>query len=385
MKAILDTDHTLEWSYGRTRVLVTFMATRFQTVVEVKCYPGTDKTSFQGREIKVSALISENHITIEDLNGNGYSSEFQNQGFGTLVVNVLILNIQEYLFRQGYDYHDRRWVVRAEISTVGDPDEEPQKTQCRERRVHFWHRFGLTLAEDKGEGRSECLLRDTRVVGPRSKRVTSSGAPICPLPSEFWPVGQLPELFPGTSESLREVNLDDLSIQGLPKRDVLKASEFGQQRYWTRFNAGLNVLAASAILTISIWAYHWQGEEADFGKISAAAFILYLACFWGANRLTSGLHNSNRKWLKIQEDLENLNKQMAEVSKAINSIEENCGGLMWRVVHWYDRLLPERIRPGWRDLAKQSKLGGPIKGDQQIKTWLECISDGKLFLAGSRH
>jgi hypothetical protein len=80
-----------------------------------------------------------NRIFIEDLRGNGYHSEIQAQGVGTLLVNTLLQILQR-------DY-PATTNVYGEISRLGDPKEQPLAAQCAAHREGFWRSFGFRIED----------------------------------------------------------------------------------------------------------------------------------------------------------------------------------------------------------------------------------------------
>ncbi|VAW62966.1 hypothetical protein MNBD_GAMMA11-3430 [hydrothermal vent metagenome] len=91
------------------------------------CYPNTNT------KLYIYVDFCHDHYKIIDLLGNGESSKYQDQGYGTLLVN-LALQVMRC-------FSDKKILVKGNISNLNDNDLEKSSS----RRHHFWQSFGFKL------------------------------------------------------------------------------------------------------------------------------------------------------------------------------------------------------------------------------------------------
>ncbi|WP_316348910.1 hypothetical protein [Desulfuromonas acetoxidans] len=109
---------------------------------------------------KITLLIALNKFTdslyVEDLQGNGYYSNFQGKGTGTFLFNTALQFLKNH-------YPDSI-LVSGQMSTVGDPDEPDQAEACRNFRSNFWQSFGFTVVPgDIGYEKVEAKLGELKI------------------------------------------------------------------------------------------------------------------------------------------------------------------------------------------------------------------------------
>jgi hypothetical protein len=134
---------SVEWIDGTLRIVAKFNSSSFYSKsADLYIYPDHPRSEIS---IKLLLDISEGDsvsVKVQDLQGNGYRSEFQGKGYGKLLFRVAVQCLQIY-----FDDKDPSTIqIQGRLSDDGDPDGSLGK-ECSSRRSSFWASLGFEVLE----------------------------------------------------------------------------------------------------------------------------------------------------------------------------------------------------------------------------------------------
>lgn len=134
---------SLEWIDGKLRIVAKFNSSSFASKsADLYIYPDYPESEIS---IKLLLEISEGDspsVKVQDLQGNGYRSEFQGKGYGKLLFRIAVQCLQIY-----FEDEDPSTIqVLGRLSDAGDPDGSLGQ-ECSRRRSSFWDSLGFELLE----------------------------------------------------------------------------------------------------------------------------------------------------------------------------------------------------------------------------------------------
>lgn len=181
--------HGIEWISGKTKITATYTEGFIGGNLEVILFPDYPNTQSIFLYLE---LDSEDNVTVTDLIGNGYFSNYQSCGYGTLIFSIGVQVIYSYFGMASGDKAAKEIILTGKVSNREDPDEEQEKVKCGTRRNRFWSGNGFRLREpNKYNTIMKACLADMII---QKKGVTANGTPRNIGLEEFWLIGEAPEL-----------------------------------------------------------------------------------------------------------------------------------------------------------------------------------------------
>jgi len=131
-----DLSHGLEWMDGHMKVVIRYD----NPYLDLKIYPDLQNIL---EIIEFNVLIDDGmSIYFDNMIGNGFGSGYQNQGYGTLLVSIVIDSLKLIHSKASY----KNTVIRGELAPIEHPEGDDETAlECHLRRVHFWEKFGFEI------------------------------------------------------------------------------------------------------------------------------------------------------------------------------------------------------------------------------------------------
>ncbi|MFA0809310.1 hypothetical protein [Microbulbifer epialgicus] len=307
----------LEWISGKSRITVVFNG----NFIIIRVYP--DYPSDQ-HEVSLFLKIYEHEksVKVVDLVGNGYGSGLQEGGYGALIFNLGLQAIYSF-FEVKYGSDEATSIrVHGYLSSVGDPINEPEKSQCKERRKGFWSGFGFELKElSKSTIQMTACLKELKL---RRGTPTINGTPRVINLDNFWPQEKRPSILSEDIDALKEIDLTKFSLTSCPKevdvesawRGLLKWSKVVRYTIWLGFCTLIGYLSFLTPNTIDSLIF-----------LACGTFCGYLVAVYLENRLWRYLPSYKRH--QVLQD--KRCKKIAEVKESIQYLERSNNGFLWRL------------------------------------------------------
>ncbi len=312
-----DLRHGLEWIEGKTKITVDYDG----SYLDIVLYP-----DYPNEKRNITLFIGVNEVSgkvrITDLVGNGYSTGYQNHGYGILIFNIGIQALHILFNTELGAATTKTITITGGVSNSGDPENEPERSQCRDRRNGFWMDYGFKLSDPLGFKTSmKANLNDLRL---RTGKPTPNGTPRLVALNQFWRKGSSPSLFLSDIEKLASLNFDQFNLHLCPSRqDVDRAfnNSLRSLRYVERL-----LLISSSIGCIYLGFYYFDPFNAATFSLGGI-FCSYLLVLTIGSRLWR-YFPSYKKYTALSESRGNTR---SKTKAYIWQIEESCNGLLWRL------------------------------------------------------
>jgi len=195
----------LEWISGKTKITVQSDG----NCLDVELYP-----DYPNERSSISLFLNiqrNKRVRVMDLVGNGYYTHYQDGGYGTLIFNIGIQALYAFYGVTTSDPLTHEIVVFGQISSSGDPSDEPERSECGDRRNGFWSGYGFKLKEpDAFDTPMKAKLVDLHL---RGLGVTVNGTPRIVELEDFWLKGEAPSLFKSDLQILMDVDFEQFQFQ----------------------------------------------------------------------------------------------------------------------------------------------------------------------------
>lgn len=337
----------LEWISGKTRILIRPRKVGARRYLDI--HIDTDYPNTKPRLTLLLDLFAD-WVRVTDLFNNGFHSGIQNGGYGTLAVNLALQALHLYYCRDPADPDSTdNPKLYGSISSTGDPDDEPLRSECWQRRNHFWSRFGFKLDDptvpDTGMRASLAELREI-VSG-----TTANGTPRWVSIKLFWPRHDRPLLLPGAKETLTAIKPSNLELHDCPSSDDIRAlrRKAVSQAYWAGRVAALVSITFTLFILSKLDSLHTIIGVGIFG-----AFSSYVVKDWIASQVFTRLPRFHICEAAEQRRL----SAIQTVCRHITWVEKSCNGLFWRLFEAMAVLQPSlKNEAVFMELAQWSKRG----------------------------
>jgi hypothetical protein len=337
----------LEWISGKTRILIRHRQEWIKRYLDIHL-----DTDYPKKKPHMMLMLDLHvgWVRVTDLQNNGFGSSIQNCGYGTLAVNTAIqaLRLLHRQDQQNPDGTDNP-TLYGSVSSTGDPDNEPHRSECWQRRNHFWSRFGFKLHDpsvpDTG---MEARLTDIKELRTCT---TANGSPRWVDIGQFWPPHERPLLLPGVKEALTAITPSSLELHDSPSTENARTHrrKAASQAHW--------IGRVGALIVIAITYFTIKDLSSMSVMLAAAAFgtgLSFVANDWVTAQIFARLP-SYSTW----EALDQRRKiAIKDVCQTIIQIEESCNGLFWRVFEAMVVLKPElQAETRFVEISNWSKQG----------------------------
>ncbi|WMS89283.1 hypothetical protein [Pleionea litopenaei] len=311
-----DLKQGLEWIEGRTKITIEVCGNN----IDIHLYP--DYPSEKNRVSLDLCIVYGNRVWVRDLLGNGFSSGIQNKGYGTLLFNIGIQVIYTYFGIAQGNPEANNILVSGKTSSVGDPGNEPAKSECRDRRNGFWSNFGFKLKEPDGfftPMKAKLSELHARLDG-KTENGTLYGLDL----EQFWLKGNAPLLFESDIRSLMKLDIESLDLDICPTQDDIEG-EWVKAVYWSKIIrktlfCGLSVVAV-------YFAFSWLDLLHAFSMSFTAIFICYF--------LSMYLDERSWRYLPAYKKYNLLQNKRGEIisnaRQYIKELEKQHNGFFWRL------------------------------------------------------
>lgn len=305
----------IEWISGKTRITVDFDG-NYLDVILYPNYPNTQT------HISLFLGINGHRVKVTDLVGNGHGSGLQGKGYGTQIFNVGIQALYALFGFQLGTESAKDISLSGTVSSIGDPDSEPEKSACRDRRNGFWAGFGFQVREPLGYHTSmKAVLSDLKL---KDGRATANGASRIIDLNSFWDKSEKPLVFQEDIDALIQVDLEQFELDNCPKVSDI-------ERAWDA-----SIICSKVIRNITWISLSTLVAYASFAKLDlpdaisitfSGLIASYLLAFFVDNRLWLFLPPYKR-YRHLQEK---RGDTISRVKKYIQDIEQSHNGLLWRL------------------------------------------------------
>lgn len=337
----------LEWISGKTRILI-----RPRKVGSSRCLDIHLDTDYPNAKPRVTLLLDlyAGRVRVTDLRSNGFQSGLQNGGYGTLAVNIALQSLRRYYcLDPGVPDSTHNPTLSGSVSSTGDPDEEPHRSECWQRRNHFWSRFGFKLNDPSvSDTGMQASLADLHEI---VSGTTANGTPRWVSIELFWPRDKRPLLLPGAKETLASIEPSLLELHDCPSADEIRVQrrKAVSLAYWAGRSAALAGITLTLLILSKLTSLNTIIGVGIFG-----AFSSYLVKDCVAAHLFTRLPRFH-----ICETLEQRRRSaIQQVCHHITQIEESRNGLFWRLFEAMVVLQPLlKNEAAFVELADWSKRG----------------------------
>lgn len=357
----------IEWISGKTKITVEYDGSH----VDIALYP-----DYPNEQSHISLFLDiqwNNRVRVTDLVGNGYYSDYQGGGYGTLIFNIGIQALYAFYGITPSDPLAHEIVVFGKVSSSGDPDEDPARSECRDRRNGFWAGHGFKLKEpEEFDTTMKARLVDLHL---RVGGMTANGTPRTVELEEFWLKGEAPTLFKSDLQALMSANLEQFNLEACPtKADIEKA--------WTK------AVRASKAVRLALWTL-LSGASIYLSFLlldPLEALSFSLAGVFGSHLLTLLLDSriwqyfpSYRQYRKMQDK---RGEVIAGVRGYIEALEESHNGLMWRLhqgLKGLDATLADEV---FADMAEASRKQYAFRLSDRYEDYKRFVESAKGVIIG---
>ena len=207
--------------------------------------------------------IFTDHTRMVDLVGNGENSGYQNQGYGTLLVNLALQVMRTIV--------DNNIPVEGDVSNRGDEDIDTSGA----RRHHFWQSFGFKPAGPDSHN-------TTMVANLDELKILNRGSIEGILPTtlrlaEFYPPANRPVIQAQLEKTLRELDVRSFATADLPDANTIYQART-RSLNWTSRLAYLSILCtagglAALLYPLSATGWQWLTVATGLGLLTAPGFM----------------------------------------------------------------------------------------------------------------
>lgn len=252
-------------------------------------------------------------IVIQDLVGNGESSQYQNKRYGTLLFNIAIQVIR-VLYRDEPDL-----LVKGQVSNKSDSGDLDDGAR---RRNHFWKSFGFTL--DDPTAHNTWMAAPIHALKVVDRGLVDGKIPTTLALSRFYRYFNRCLISEQDVSAIKEVNLDDLDHSGLPSKEKM-AGLLRLARTQGRWIFGI---LASMLMGLGV-ALIVRGDfsrEVAFNTITVMGVALFLFYILYLYKLV-GLAPAYREHDKLSKK---RNNALTDIRNKILEIEDKLQGAVER-------------------------------------------------------
>lgn len=358
-----DISHGLEWICHKTKIVIS----HHNDSVDVLLYPEYPDES-KCITLYLDVFQWQKRVRVTDLVGNGYQSDLQGKGYGTLIFNVGIQAVCCVMGIEMTSDNAKEINVSGKVSSMGDPDDEPERSVCRDRRNRFWADRGFILADQSAFDTSmKATLAELK---PRGQGIADNGAPKNLNIDCFWKKGEAPaSRFNHALEAVLALKRSEFSMDLCPSKD-----EVEQALNLTIKYSGIIRKTAWMFIscTLVYLAFQWLPPFSAITSSIGIVFFAYLGTMIAENRLWQHLPGY-RRYIKLREQRADVLTRLREV---IEKTEKEYNGLAWRVhaaISEYGVDLPKRFDM----VAERSKNQNIYRLSEEYLEYLSFISTSK--------
>ena len=357
--------HGLEWISGKTKISVD----KSSDYIDVKLYPNYPKQTKISLFLKIE---SDEKVQVIDLVGNGYNSGYQCGGYGRLIFNIGIQALYTYYGMPMNDPLAKKIHVYGEASSIGDPPEEPAKSECCDRRNKFWSDFGFELNDQKAfKTPMETTLADLKL---RDGEVTKNGTQRIINLEKFWLNGEAPELLESDIQAFMSVDLEQFNLDECPTQKDLD----------TAYNVAevhLKFLRIFIFLTLSALSVYWSFRLLETSDAFSYSIIGILFSYIIDRSFSYSIWRFLPAYQKYDRLFTQRVKMISGVKGYIVEVEQSYNGLLWRLypgIKDFDESLSDNV---FNDMAKTSKaLNSFILADNRYKEYKHFMETAKRII-----
>ena len=255
-----------------------------------------------------------------------YESKLQDQGYGTLIVNIGIQTLVAYYGIARDDDKAKDIIIKGKTSDEGDADSEPERSKCRNRRNYFWRRHGLKLKDPMGYVTPiRCTLADLII---KSGKITANGTSVDVKLEDFWEQCKAPVLFQRDIDTLLSLDIDQFDYDNCPTTEAVDAS---LDRHIAILRAIHTTCWAVLSMFITYASFIYLEVNTAFPISLAGAMLSHVLTLLLINHIGSSLP-SYRGYDDLSEKRGNT---ICGIKDYIQHLEEHHNGFLWRL---YDGL-----------------------------------------------
>lgn len=311
-------NHGLEWVNKKTKITIAYEDCGHLDIFLYPDYPNEQKKVVLF--LKVNESDGRVHVT--DLMGNGHESGLQNSGYGTLIFNVAIQTLYAIYEIDFGNASAETITLSASVSSSGDPTDEPYRSECRDRRAHFWSKFGFQLHEpsefhtNMKASLNQLHLCNGEPIGNGSPRLVGL--------DQFWLKGHAPKVFQSDIDELLAIDFFQFNLDSCPSRN-----DVDQALYATLFWARCITRTLTVIFSIGIFYLTLPYVDSImailFSFLGIFGWYVLLQILDG--KLWAALP-SYRKYVNLSEM---RGKIISSLKDYIRGVEDKNNGLLWRL------------------------------------------------------
>lgn len=352
----------IEWVSKKTKITAKYR----NRYLEIKLYP--DYPNEQNSIYLYLKIQSDNKVVVTDLLGNGYNTDYQNSGYGTLIFNIAIQALYALFGISNNGTLASQINVCGMVSSQGDPEEGPERLECRSRRNSFWEKRGFKLKEPEAfDTYMKARLIDLVI---RSHGITANGTPRSVSLCEFWPTGKAPDLLRSDLQALISIDINKLSLEECPSKSdientLIKANLVSRITRWV-----IRILLSS----ISIYLIILLAGPID--TLKSSLFVI-LGSYVVSLLVDSHIWKHLPYYKEHYELQEENNAVIRKVKTYIERIETDHNGLIWRLHHGlkgYDTFIDNEV---FSELAAASKKQNVFKLEDEYEDYIRFIRSAR--------
>lgn len=333
---------SIEWISGKTRIV----CKQDDNSIQINLYPNYPKDHC----IVLKASFVEGCFTFDDLTGNGSNSGHQEQGWGKLIVNTAIQLLGKAHREKYGSIPPNEIQVQGETSNEGDPKSEPESSACRNRRNRFWESFGLSIQNEEAF-HSKIYTTQANLKYNKRGRTANNDPTYIDL-KYFWKLDERPALIEADVDYLNTINLDLLNEDSIPKKETYETLE--RKAKWQQDLLDKSCFSLGVVIILLVASAVGLSLNTVTATILGIIAWRYL-CFSLFARI--GQNFSSTKKARLQRDYRN--SKIKEMNDAIEDIENEINGFIWRI-HPYLRRFEGFRSEEYDELAKLSRAGDDI-------------------------
>lgn len=361
-----DLRHGLEWIEGKTKLIVDCDGSNLDIVLYTD-YPVNKKyiTLF------LSIDESSGRVRVIDLVGNGHSTGLQNQGYGILIFNIGIQALHIFYNMKLGAATTEKITISGTTSNSGDPENEPERSQCRDRRNGFWMDYGFKLSEPTAfKTAMKARMCDLQL---RAGAPTANGASRLIQLDQFWLKENAPILHQADVQKLMSIGFEQFNLDACPSTEDLNQISDAAIDWSNGIRLILLFFIGAGVLCTTINFFD------PFTAIGTALLGLVCGYFFldGFYERLLSLTPHYEKYSRLSDI---RRETVSAIKNYIIKLEDEHNGLLWRLHQHLGTREPFK-NDTFKELAHASKQQNPYYLADNYQVYTQYITAAKIALS----